>query len=170
MRRRVLKSALAAGALSGVVVAALVTGQPDSDQQELTLRPVADEGPGHAVEDFAYPQADTILAEQGILLKRGDGHIVLAQCGSSPDLLEIYVRHESADKFCFRTTGASGYLSLELPAVYGVQTKDHATELSTTVDGEDHQYDVAANSWAPVGETADPEGREHVLVEIVTSG
>ncbi|MFF0506198.1 hypothetical protein ACFYUH_21685 [Streptomyces fimicarius] len=29
---------------------------------------------------------------------------------------------------------------------------------------------VAANSWAPVGETADPEGHEHVLVEIVTSG
>lgn len=28
----------------------------------------------------------------------------------------------------------------------------------------------AANSWAPVGETADPAGHEHVLVEIVTSG
>lgn len=73
-------------------------------------------------------------------------------------------------KFCFRTTGASGYLSLELPAVYGVQTNGYATELSTTVNGEDNQYDVAANSWAAVGEAADPEGREHVLVEIVTSG
>ncbi|MEU2763700.1 MULTISPECIES: hypothetical protein [unclassified Streptomyces] len=170
MRRRVLTSVLAAGALSGVVATALVAGQPDSSEEKLRLSSVADEGPGYAVEDFAYPQADKILAEQGILLKRGDGHIVLAQCGSSPDLLEIYVRHENTDKFCFRTTGPSGYLSLELPAVYGVRTKEYATELSTTVDGEDHQYDVAANSWAPVGETADPEGREHVLVEIVTSG
>ncbi|MFG3406381.1 hypothetical protein [Streptomyces sp. NPDC048142] len=31
------------------------------------------------------------------------------------------------------------------------------------------QHDVAADSWASVGETADPEGREHVRVEIVTS-
>ncbi|MFF8961290.1 hypothetical protein ACF1BK_00825 [Streptomyces globisporus] len=76
----------------------------------------------------------------------------------------------SAGKFCFRTTGASGYLSLELPAVHGVRTNGYATELPTTVDGEDNQYDVAANSWAAVGEAAAPEGREHVLVEIVTSG
>ncbi|MGX1948836.1 hypothetical protein ACWIGY_00965 [Streptomyces anulatus] len=170
MRKRVLKAALTAGALSGVIVAALATGRTAPAQEELTLRPVAEEGPGHAVEDFAYPQADKILAEQGILLKRGDGHIVLAECGSAPDLLEVYARHASADKFCFRTTGASGYLSLELPAVYGVQTNGYATELSTTVDGEDHQYDVAADSWAAVGESADPAGREHVLVEIVTSG
>ncbi|MEU4025190.1 hypothetical protein [Streptomyces anulatus] len=170
MRKRVLKAALTAGALSGVIGTALATGRSAPAQEELTLRPVAEEGPGYAVEDFAYPQADKILAAQGILLKRGDGHIVLAECGSAPDLLEVYARHTSAGKFCFRTTGASGYLSLELPAVYGVQTNGYATELSTTVNGEDNQYDVAADSWAAVGEAADPEGREHVLVEIVTSG
>ncbi|WP_406240760.1 hypothetical protein [Streptomyces anulatus] len=124
MRKRVLKAAPTEGALSGVIVAALATGRTAPAQEELTLRPVAEEGPGHAVEDFAYPQADKILAEH----------------------------------------------SLELPAVHGVQTNGYATELSTTVDGEDHRYDVAANSWAAVGVSADPEGREHVLVEIVTSG
>ena len=30
------------------------------------------------VERFAYPDAERILAEEGVLLKRGDGHIVLA--------------------------------------------------------------------------------------------
>ncbi|MEU2065533.1 hypothetical protein [Streptomyces anulatus] len=114
MRKRVLRAALTAGALSGVIVTALATGRTAPAQAELTLRPVTEEDPGFAVEGFAYPQADKILAEQGI----------------------------------------PGY----------------ATELSTTVDGENHQYDVAANSWAAVGEAADPEAREHVLVEIVTSG
>ncbi|MCX4520620.1 hypothetical protein OG402_23805 [Streptomyces anulatus] len=101
MRKRVLKAALTAGALSAVVVAALATGRTAPPQQELTLRPVAEEGPGHAVENVAHPQAD---------------------------------------------------------------------KMSTPLVGEGNQYDVAANSWAAVGETADPEGREHVLVEIDTSG
>lgn len=169
MRRRVLKSVLTGCALSGVVVAAVGMGRMSSPEQEPSVKTVADGGPGYAVEDFAYPQADKILAEQGILLKRGDGHIVLVECGSEADLLEVYARNDVNDKFCFRTTGNSGYLSLELPAVYGVQTNEYATELSTTVEGEDHQYDVGANSWAAVGESADPQGREHVLVEIVTS-
>ncbi|WP_426499018.1 hypothetical protein [Streptomyces sp. D54] len=53
MRKRVLKAALTAGALSGVIVAALATGRTAPVQEELTLRPVAEEGPGHAVEDLA---------------------------------------------------------------------------------------------------------------------
>ena len=32
---------------------------------------VADDAPGYAVEDYAYPDADKILAEQDIVLKRG---------------------------------------------------------------------------------------------------
>ncbi|MFJ6804792.1 hypothetical protein ACIQRK_01910 [Streptomyces anulatus] len=101
MRKRVLKAALTVGALTGVIVAALATGRTAPAQEELTLRPVAAEGPGHAVEDVARPQAE---------------------------------------------------------------------KMSTPVVGEDTRYDVAANSWAAVDESADPEGREHVLAEIVTSG
>ncbi|MFE7816493.1 hypothetical protein ACFU5P_32150, partial [Streptomyces sp. NPDC057433] len=58
---------------------------------------------------------------------------------------------------------------LELPAVYGVQTNAYQADLHTTVEDEEHQYEVDPNSFAPVGEAADPEGRRHVLVEIVTS-
>ncbi|GGP51557.1 hypothetical protein [Streptomyces abikoensis] len=120
----------------------------------------------YAVEDFSYPNAEKILAEKNLKLKRGDGNITLAECGSSPDLLQFIGRDR--DDFCFRVKGAKGYLSLEVPAVTGVQTKDHTAHVAMTVDGKTKSYDVAKNAWKGIGETTDPAGREHVLVEIVT--
>ncbi|MBV7700077.1 hypothetical protein KWI83_32100 [Streptomyces sp. TRM70350] len=130
------------------------------------MRTVAGEAPGFAVEDFAYPQADKIQQERGIILKRGDGHIVLADCG--PDgLLEVSAR--GRQKFCFRVTGNQGYLSLELPAVYAIKGNDYQTEVNMTVGSEEKTFQVDENIWTPVGEGLDPDGRQHMLVEIVTS-
>ncbi|MGI5450992.1 hypothetical protein ACQEVM_35510 [Streptomyces sp. CA-243310] len=120
-----------------------------------------------AVEDFAYPDADRILREKNLVLKRGDGNITLAECGSAPDLLTFIGRDR--EDFCFRVTGKSGYLSLEVPAVTGVKSKDQAALIDMTVDGETTSYTVPKNSWKGVGETIDPANREHVLVKIVTS-
>jgi len=128
---------------------------------------VADEDPAYAVEDFAYPQADKILEERGFTLKRGDGHIVLAECGSQTGLLEVWAR--SKELVCFRVTGNTGYLSLELPSVYGIKGNDYRTEVNMTVGNEEKTFDVDQNAWTPVGETADPDGRDHMLVEITTS-
>jgi hypothetical protein len=154
---------LVAGAVAGTTVLAVTTtggtGAP-------SVAPVADEAPGYAVEDFNYPQADKILAEQGIKLKRGDGHIVLATCGD-PTLLEVWAR--SKEKICFRVTGNQGYLSLEIPAVYGVKGNDYNTDVTMTVDSEEKSFEVTKNTWTPVGESADPQGRDHMLLEIVTS-
>ncbi|WP_228974868.1 hypothetical protein [Streptomyces sp. DH12] len=156
---------LVAGAVAGTAVLAITTtggataGAP-------SVVPVADEAPGYAVEDFNYPQADKILAEQGIKLKRGDGHITLATCGD-PALLEVWAR--SKEKVCFRVTGTKGYLSLELPAVYGIKGNDYNTDVTMTVDNEEKNFDVNKNTWTPVGESADPQGRDHMLLEIITS-
>jgi hypothetical protein len=125
---------------------------------------VAGETPGYTVEDFDYPQADKILAEQGITLKRGDGHIVLADCASQTGLLEVWAR--SKDKICFRVTGDSGYLTLEIPSVYGVKGNDYTTQVDMTVGTEEKSFDVAENAWTAVGESADEQGREFMLVEI----
>ncbi|MEU9111132.1 hypothetical protein AB0D04_04830 [Streptomyces sp. NPDC048483] len=119
-----------------------------------------------AVEDFSYPNAAKILAEKNLKLKRGDGNIMLAECGSSPDLLQFIARDR--DDFCFRVTGSKGYLSLEVPAVTGVQTKDHTARVEMTVDDKTKSYDIGKNKWQGIGETTDPAGRNHVLVEIVT--
>lgn len=128
---------------------------------------MAEGDPGYAVEDFAYPGADEILAQRGFLLKRGDGHIQLADCGSDVGLLEVWPREQ--EKVCFRVTGDSGFLTMEIPAVYGIKGNDYSTEVDMTVGEEEKSFVVDKNAWTNVGETADPEKRDHLLVEIRTS-
>ncbi|MFI5867852.1 hypothetical protein [Streptomyces sp. NPDC051546] len=143
----------------GVAYAATPT-PPDTDKVESTVMP-------SAVESFDYPDAARILKEKNLKLKRGDGNIVLAECSSDPGLLKFIGRDR--DDFCFRVTGKTGYLTLEVPAVTGVQSKDQSAKVDMTVDGETKHYEVPKNSWQGIGETIDPESREHVLVEIRTT-
>ncbi|GEC08986.1 hypothetical protein SSP24_66410 [Streptomyces spinoverrucosus] len=150
-------------AAAGAMVLALTAGGSGGADGP-AVRAVADEAPGYAVEDFNYPGADRILAEQGITLKRGDGHILLADCVSDTGQLEVWAR--SREKVCFNVTGNSGWLTLEIPSVYAVRGNDYQTEVAMTVDDERKTFEVGQNTWTPVGESADPDGREHMLVEI----
>ncbi|MGW4840051.1 hypothetical protein [Streptomyces globisporus] len=133
----------------------------------MTAESVANEGLGYAVEDFSYPNADKILAEQKIKLKKGDGHILLAQCDTTPGLLEVYSRVN--EKVCFSVAGDSGYLTLEIPAVFGVKGNDYNAQVDMAVGTEEKTYDVIKNGWTAVGETADPQGRDFMLLEIRAS-
>ncbi|MFF0505973.1 hypothetical protein ACFYUH_20550 [Streptomyces fimicarius] len=159
--RSFLSAALAAAAVTGIVL----VGAPFAGAEPGAPVAAADELPPVAVEDFAYPEADKIFAEQGILLKRGDGHILLADCASATGLVEVFSREKG--RFCFRVTGTSGFLSLELPQVYGVKGNDYKLRVDMeAVGGEEASFDVPKNTWTPVGETADPENRDHTLLEI----
>ncbi|MFC9730756.1 hypothetical protein ACFWGM_35450 [Streptomyces roseolus] len=157
---RTAGSAMAAGALAWAVVA---SGQPSAAPVgEL----VAETGPGYAIEDYNYPDADKILAEQGIVLKRGDGHILLADCRSEENLL-MFLARDRAD-VCFKVTADEGFLTLEIPSVHGVRTDDSVnTHLSMTAEEDRAEYDIPAKTWEGIGESVD--GREHVLVEIRVS-
>ncbi|MDQ0486160.1 MULTISPECIES: hypothetical protein [Streptomyces] len=154
---RLLGAAATAGALAWAVLAqgGAAAGSP--------AEAVADDAPGYAVEDYAYPDADKILAVQDIVLKRGDGHIVLADCAAGADLLRFLARDR--EDVCFAVTADTGFLTLELPSVHGVKTDDSAnTHLEMTAEDDQVEYDIPADTWAGVGESVD--GREHVLVEI----
>ncbi|WP_175439314.1 hypothetical protein [Streptomyces vilmorinianum] len=172
---RTLAAAVAAGALAWLVMAGAPAGTPAGDVTAggvttgdvTSAEAIADEAPGFAIEDYNYPEADRILAEQGIVLKRGDGHILLADCASGTGLLEVWSREKQ--RVCFRATGTSGWLTLEIPSVYGIKAPEYATEVDMTVGTEAKSYDVPANSWKAVGESADEQGRPHMLVEIRTS-
>ncbi|MFG2571538.1 hypothetical protein [Streptomyces sp. NPDC048481] len=153
-------------AVAGIAVAAGVPGGSPKHKSPTEL--VVDGAPGYAVENFDYPQADKILAEKKIVLKRGDGHITLADCAGGTGLLEIMARNRT-DRICFKVAGNSGWLTLEVPAVYAIKGNDYTTAVDMTVGTEEKSFDVAKNTWTAVGETADPEGREHVLVEIRSS-
>jgi hypothetical protein len=162
---RVVGAAVAVGALTW---AAVTGGQTEVSAQDTPVGAVADTGPGYAIEDYNYPYADDILAERDILLKRGNGHILLADCASGTGLMEVWAR--SRDKICFKVTGQNGWLTLEIPSVYGIKgSLDHSAQVDMTVGTEEKSFDVTKNSFTAVGESADPEGREHMLVEIRTS-
>ncbi|WP_327732840.1 hypothetical protein OG749_02225 [Streptomyces nojiriensis] len=131
------------------------------------LKSVADQGPGYMVEDFGYPDADKILTERHITLKQNDGHIVLADCGTAPDLLEVWAREK--EKVCFKVTGARGYLALEIPAVFAVRGNNYSAQVDMTVGTEAKSFNVNKNGWTPVGESADEQGRDFMLMEIRTT-
>ncbi|MEE1821500.1 trypsin-like serine protease [Streptomyces sp. BE20] len=121
------------------------------------------------VEDGSYPDADRILAERGVRLKAGNGNIVLAPCAPGGGLLRIMAR--GRDDLCFRMTGATGYLSLEVPRVHGIQS-DGVRDVSVamSVDGAGTSFTVDRHLWTAVGEAADPQGRAHTLLEITATG
>ncbi|MFK4106963.1 hypothetical protein ACI2L1_44380 [Streptomyces sp. NPDC019531] len=168
-RKRLARRALGAGAVGVLAWITATTGfSGGASQQAGPTALVAEDAPGYTVEDFSYPQADKILAEKNIVLKRGDGHITLADCVGGTGLLEIMAR-DRADKICFKVVGNSGWLTLEIPAVFAIRGNDYSTTVDMTVGSEQKSFDIAENSWTAVGEAADPEGREHMLVEIRSS-
>ncbi|MFD3869980.1 hypothetical protein [Streptomyces sp. NPDC058623] len=162
---RTLGAAAGAGALAWFAIAGGVTGATAADTS--SAQSVAEEGPGYAVEDFAYPNADKILAEQHIKLKRGDGHILLVDCASSADVLEVWGRQN--EKVCFSVTGATGYLTLEIPAVYTIKGNSYNTQVGMSAGTTEKTFEVKKNAWNPVGESADEQGREFMLMEIRTA-
>ncbi|MEU0948280.1 hypothetical protein ABZ379_37155 [Streptomyces canus] len=162
-RKRLLGTA-AAALTAGALAWAAVTGSGGVSGGTVS---VAGEAPGYAVENFNYPQADKILAEKNILLKRGDGHITLADCASGTGQLEVQARDKS--KVCFDVKGTSGWLTLEVPSVYLIRGNDYSTEADMTVGSEQQSYDIAKNAWTPVGESADEQAREWTLLELRTA-
>ncbi|MFE3329794.1 hypothetical protein [Streptomyces sp. NPDC059176] len=121
-----------------------------------------------AVEDFSYPGADQILADQKILLKRGDGHITLVACDSgAPD---ITVKSRTGQrKFCFDVNAEQGYLALELPDAYGIWTEGYPVKATITADGKETVINAPSNDYTPFGETGN-SGKRSVLVELRVTG
>ncbi|MFF3214278.1 hypothetical protein ACFYYB_26855 [Streptomyces sp. NPDC002886] len=156
---------LSVGCTALVAAALLAT---TGKETTISTKPIADEGPGYAIETFEYPLADKILAEKNIRLKRGDGNITLADCASETGLLVVFARKR--DEICFKVTGSSGWLTLEMPAVYGIRgSATQTAQVDMTVGTEAKSFDVAKDVFTPVGEVTENEGRDHTLVEIRTA-
>ncbi|MCY0920335.1 hypothetical protein ACFWBH_10290 [Streptomyces sp. NPDC059999] len=122
-----------------------------------------------AIEDFAYPDAAKIQAEQKITLKRGDGHITLVDCAAgTPDIL---VKSRTGQKsYCFDVNAPKGYVTLELPSAFGIWTEAFPVKATITTDGNDKTViDAPANDYKPFGEAGD-SGATSILVELRVTG
>ncbi|WP_439378089.1 hypothetical protein [Amycolatopsis lexingtonensis] len=118
----------------------------------------ADDTPPPIVEDYSYPGAAKILQDRALTLISGDGHITLADCGPS-GLLEVHA-YNSADHspdpghYCFKVTGSTGYLRLEVPFAYQVKGDNHTVQATIEINGQNSTVPVTKNSWTGIGEGA----------------
>ncbi|MEU3354039.1 hypothetical protein [Streptomyces sp. NPDC037389] len=124
-----------------------------------------------AVETFEYPNAEKILKEKGIALRKGDGRILLADCAASQDIV-VMTRHNDEGQYCFKVTGngKSGYLTLEVPKAFYLTTEDYAIRAKLTADGKTETVDVPKNGYKGVGEGGSPPGKSTTLVELRVTG
>ncbi|MCX4690690.1 hypothetical protein OG401_41460 [Kitasatospora purpeofusca] len=120
------------------------------------------------MEDFSHPGAAQILANLGITLKNGDGHVYMTDCKPGTDQLEIWQRSRE-ETFCFNVTGAGGFISMEIPRVYSIRGNSYNVTAVMTVEGTSTSFPLKKNLWTPVGDTADPQKRDHALLEIRAS-
>lgn len=149
-------------------------------------RAVADDAPPSIVEDFSYPGAAQILAQQNVRLLSGDGHILLADCATPPQgdigLLKVYTTDEQigADgigRVCFRVTAPTGLLNLEVPGVYEIRGDGQQTGTGHEVTaelrsdaGEQITVEVDPDGSTQVGLGADPEASPTMLLRLTVTG
>ncbi|MER5466673.1 hypothetical protein ABT010_39875 [Streptomyces sp. NPDC002668] len=158
-----------AGSLAAVLAVPAIAAASSAP----TAKAAAPETPPAAVEDFSYPDAANILANKGIQLKKGDGRVLLAECDEAADQIRVMtVEDQSAGRkgtYCFRATGKTGYLTLELPRVFILETGQHPFTAELTANGETTTVDVPKDGIESVGEGT-VGGARSVLVEIRVTG
>ncbi|MFI7103779.1 hypothetical protein ACIBK8_31065 [Streptomyces sp. NPDC050161] len=129
--------------------------------------------PPPAVEDFAYPDADRILKESGLKLIKGDGHILLADCDASPDfdVMAEKANHTPVNH-CFKVTGKTGYLSLEIPKINSIwENAGHAARATVSTEGKTKTVTLKKNDITPLGEgDLSTGGKEATLLELRVTG
>lgn len=160
---------MASAAVAGLVTWAGVSAAAADDPPPAP----SPSAPPVAVEDYGYPQADRILAEKGIKLKKGDGHILLADCDQAAQQIRVQtVKDDSVGRqgtYCFKALGRTGRLTLELPRVFAVEAADHPVSADLTADGRTTTVDVPQGGFESVGEGT-VGGARSVLVELRVTG
>ncbi len=155
--------------LGGAVVLAGLSGFASATPRLLAADPPPQLQPG-IEENYDYPYADNIFAEKGLRLLKGDGHILLADCGSA-DVVRV-LSFSSRGELCFQVKGAQGYLTLELPKTYLIKDDrgdNHSLSAKVTVDGKTESVAVKKNEWTPVGQGRSPTSGPATLLEIRAS-
>lgn len=117
------------------------------------------------VETYDYPGAAQIFTDRGILLKKGDGHLLLANCVTGAD--QIQVRSRNRDPFCFNLSGSSGWLTLELSDAFLVfSDSKHTTVADYTINGVADSTTVAPGGAEGIGEGGSTNGQPAVLLKL----
>ncbi|MFD9210341.1 hypothetical protein ACFVZM_29170 [Streptomyces sioyaensis] len=168
MRSRTRSLLLAAGLFS---LLGAVLGLPSPHSASAAPTGVTAGGePPSAVEEFDYPDAAKILENKKIKLLKGDGHLLLADCGNSPQQIKIWTR--DGGDFCFLANAGRGYVTLEVHKVWALETASHPISADLTSRGKTETVNVSKtgpqDGYQSVGEGTDSD--PSVLVELRVTG
>jgi hypothetical protein len=139
-----------ASAIAATVVSASAVGTAG-----VSLASAADDTQPSLEEDYSYPGAQQILADRGILLISGDGHLQLVNCGQ-PGLIEVHAsatpdHNPDPGHYCFKATGPTAYLKLQLDNAFQVKGDDHAVQATVKVRNQTSTVAVDRNGWTGIG-------------------
>lgn len=133
------------------------------------------------MERFSYPGAAQILEQLDVRLISGDGHIVLADCDTAPvnnvGVIQVWTTEQigpdAAGHICFKVTGPTGRLDLEVPGVYSIrgdgQQQGYGHQLTAVVDttsGAPTTVVVNPAGYTPVGIGVDPDNEPTTLLQL----
>ncbi|MFE9137537.1 trypsin-like serine protease [Streptomyces sp. NPDC007355] len=132
--------------------------------------PAANAGAPFIVEDGSYPDSDQVFAETGARLIRGDGGITYTSC-SGPYQIKVWARGIKLDeeRMCFAAPRGTGFLTVNIPGAYRIQTYERSVKASISVKDEQKTLDFAANTGKGFGE-AGADQAEAVLLDMRVTG
>jgi hypothetical protein len=175
LRKRAMEAAVAAVALAGVVLAGA---------QAARSAGTAGDTPPSVVEDFSYPEAARILAQDNVKLLSGDGGILFADCAAPPagdiGLIEVHTTEQIGagghGLVCFRVAKPSGHLEMEVPGVYEIRgdgrkagSGHKTTAIVRTDAGQLPPVTVNPSGSTQVGLGADPDSPPTTLLRLAVT-
>ena len=129
------------------------------------------------VDNFAYPGADKIFAEQKVKLISGDGRLLLADCSVPVEGPIEYIRLRTSDltvgtkgqlcfkidnRFMFGTLKSTAMLKLEVPGAYSIRSDGYEDGYGNNInvvwktkDSDPQKASVPQNGYLSIG-IADP--------------
>ncbi|MFD3656133.1 trypsin-like serine protease [Streptomyces sp. NPDC058620] len=124
----------------------------------------------YAVEDGAYPNRADLLEETGADLIAGDGNITLTLC-SGPHQIKVWARNlKTGDsRICFAAAG-TGYLSVNIPRAYRIETDDRDIEADVSIEGTTESLTVPRDTSKGFGEADISDPQQAVLLEMRVTG
>ncbi|MGW0468474.1 hypothetical protein ACWDX6_24950 [Streptomyces sp. NPDC003027] len=164
-RSRALK-ALLVGLTSAFAITATTLGVAHAAGESVTTTTEASVDMPPAIEDFTYPNAEKIEAETGAILKRGDGHLLLAACDGNEDL-RVLSRTKPSMDFCFDVTARPAFLELKIPVFYGIVPVSDPVKVTVEhKDGTTQTATAPTNKLTGFGESGNPATEDVTLVEL----
>ncbi|MFD7784993.1 FG-GAP-like repeat-containing protein [Streptomyces nojiriensis] len=149
---------------------AVVLGTPIPAVSASSSGPLPADAAPYAVETGAYPFRSAVQTATGADLIAGDGNIKQTSCSGTYQIM-VWARdlRTNESRICFAAAN-SGYLSVNIPRAYRIETTDRDIKASVTIAGGTQNLDVPKDTTKGFGEADPTDPKQAVLLEMRVTG